>query len=203
MSKSLSRRNFNLLAGNVFLASVALPQMASAATQFNLGHFSSANPQTYAKVTGSLGKDLGGKAEVNFVAMPAAPQFLAALAGGSIDTCAIGSSPMVTAFSQGLDVSLVYIQKVITNAEALVVRKNAGVKSVADLKGKRIGVPFNTSAHFALTGVLKKAGLRQSDVCWCRPESAERCRSLVDNSREMCRGSTCAFGASKGVRSTA
>jgi taurine transport system substrate-binding protein len=164
--KSLSRRDFNLLSCNVMVATLAMPlqSWAQSLAPFNLGHFSSANPQTYAKASGTLAKDLVGKATVNFVSMSSAPQFLAAMAGGSLDTCAIGSSPLVTAFAQGLDVSLVYIQKIITTAEALVVRKASGITKLADLKGRKIGVPFNTSAHFALVGALKKAQLKQSDV---------------------------------------
>lgn len=165
MKKDLTRRDFSLLAANV--AVVGLPfgsANAQSQPEFNLGHFSSANPQTYQKVTGNLAKDLGSKATVNVTAMASAPQFMAALAGGSLDSCAIGSSPMVSAFSQGLDISLVYIQKIITTAEALVVRNQSGVTNVAGLKGKRIGVPFNTSAHFALIGALRKANLKPTDV---------------------------------------
>lgn len=165
-TNTFSRRDFALLARNLALASAVGPLVAHAqsASAINIGHFSSANPQTYAKVTGSLAKDLAGKGSVNFTAMASAPQFMAAMAGGSLDSCAIGSSPMVSAFSQGMDISLVYIQKIITTAEALVVRKQSGISKVSDLGGKRIGVPFNTSAHFALVGAMKKAGLNPSDV---------------------------------------
>jgi taurine transport system substrate-binding protein len=165
--KRLSRRDFNLLSRNLLLATLATSGMrswAQNAVTFNIGHFSSANPQTYAKATGTLAKDLDGKAAANFVAMSSAPQFLSALAGGSLDSAAIGSSPMVTAFAQQLDVSLVYIQKIITTAEALVVRKSAGISKLADLKGRKIGVPFNTSAHFALVAALSKAKLKAGDV---------------------------------------
>lgn len=59
---------------------------------------------------------------------------------------------------------MVYIHKVITNSEALVVRSDRSIATLADLKGKKIGLPFNTSAHFAMLGVLRKAGLSTSDV---------------------------------------
>ena len=165
--KSLSRRDFNLLGRNALVVALTSPgfgALAQGVTTFNLGHFSSANPQTYSKATGTLAKALEGKATLNYVAMSSAPQFLAAMAGSSLDTCAIGSSPMVTAFAQRLDVSLVYIQKIITTAEALVVRKGSGVTKLADLRGRKIGVPFNTSAHFALVGGLSKAQLKPEDV---------------------------------------
>jgi taurine transport system substrate-binding protein len=105
--------------------------------------------------------------------MSSAPQFLAAMAGGSIDTCAIASSSIVTAFAEKLDVSLVYIEKVITTSEALIVRKAAGIAKLVDLKGRKIGTPFNTSAHFALLCILAKARLRAADVqiINMRPES--------------------------------
>ncbi|WP_447774184.1 taurine ABC transporter substrate-binding protein [Variovorax boronicumulans] len=165
-NSSISRRDFSLLAANVAAMSLLSPLAGRAQGQpaFNLGHFSSANPQTYQKVTGSLAKALAGKATVNFTTMASAPQFMAALAGGSLDSAAIGSSPMVSAFAQGLDISLVYIQKIITTAEALVVRNQSGIKTIPDLAGKKIGVPFNTSAHFALVGAIRKAKLKATDV---------------------------------------
>ncbi|QGG77346.1 ABC transporter substrate-binding protein [Pseudomonas syringae] len=122
------------------------------------------NPQTYSKITQSLDKALAGRATVKYANMQSAPEFLAAITGASIDTCSIGSSPFVTGVAQQLDISMVYIHKVITNSEALVVRSDRSIATLADLKGKKIGLPFNTSAHFAMLGVLRKAGLSTSDV---------------------------------------
>lgn len=163
---NLLRKNRKQLIRGILLGTLLSSACSQtlAATEFGIGHFSSSNPQTYEKMTGSLNDLLKGTAEVKFVSMPSAPQMLAAMASGSIDTASIGSSPIITAIEKDLDISIVYVQKVINKSEALVVNKNSEIHSLADLKGKKIGVPYNTSAHFALMGALNKAGLSNKDV---------------------------------------
>ncbi len=56
---------------------------------------------------------------------------------------------------------------VLTVAECeyrIVARRSAGVFQIADLRGKRVGTPADTSAHFYLVKMLRKAGLAEADV---------------------------------------
>ena len=46
----------------------------------------------------------------------------------------------------------------------IVARRSAGITGLADLKGKRIVVPANTSANYYLVAMLRTAGLQPSDV---------------------------------------
>ena len=46
----------------------------------------------------------------------------------------------------------------------IVARRSAGISKVADLKGKRITTPRNTSAHYYLVKMLKTANLTEADV---------------------------------------
>jgi sulfonate transport system substrate-binding protein len=46
----------------------------------------------------------------------------------------------------------------------LVGRRSAGINALADLKGKRVMLPRQTSAHYFLVAMLRKAGLREEDV---------------------------------------
>ena len=167
---AISRRDFGLLAANVgvatFIGSSLLGARGARAAGDTavLGHFGSANPQTYAKATGAFQKAFGDKEKVDYVTVSAGSQILSAMAGGSMDLCNIGSSPMVVGFGQGLKISMVYVQKVITDSECLAARKGTGIKAVTDLKGKKVGLPFNTSVHFAFLAALKMAGVPQSDV---------------------------------------
>jgi taurine transport system substrate-binding protein len=59
---------------------------------------------------------------------------------------------------------MVYMHKVVKDSECLVVRNDAGIKELKDLKGKKIGCPFNTSAHFGILSAMKIAGLGAADV---------------------------------------
>lgn len=46
----------------------------------------------------------------------------------------------------------------------IVGKRSAGIKTLADLKGKRIVTPRSTSAHYHLVAMLRSAGLQESDV---------------------------------------
>src|SRR5690606_19089658 len=46
----------------------------------------------------------------------------------------------------------------------LVARRSAGINKLSDLKGKRVLVPRQTSAHYYLVAMLRSAGLDESDV---------------------------------------
>lgn len=46
----------------------------------------------------------------------------------------------------------------------IVAKRSAGITRLADLKGKRVVVPRNTSAHYYLVAMLRSAGLNESDV---------------------------------------
>jgi taurine transport system substrate-binding protein len=129
-----------------------------------LGHFGSANPQTFAKASGAFQKAYGANVKTEYVTVGAGPQVIAAIAGNSMDICNIGSSPMVVGFAQGVKMSMVYVEKYITDSECLAVRNDAGIATMKDLKGKKVGLPFNTSVHFALLAAMKNAGLSRSDV---------------------------------------
>jgi taurine transport system substrate-binding protein len=147
--------------GGVLAPHRAFAQQAATAV---LGHFGSANPQTMGKATGGFAKAFGANVKTDFVTVSGGPQVIAAIAGNSMDLCNIGSSPMVVGFAQGVKMSMVYVEKYITDSECLAVRKDANIAGLKDLKGKKIGLPFNTSVHFAMLAGLKTAGLTASDV---------------------------------------
>ena len=169
MKTRFSRRDMLALAANVGFFSLAggmLPLHAARAEDaaVRLGLWSSAGPQTYGKATRSFEKTYAGQARVDYVAVNAAPQILAAIASRSMDVCNIGSAPMVGGFARRLPLSMVYVQKIITDSECLAVRADSGIERLDQLKGKRIGLPFNTSVHFAMLAALKTAGLGSQDV---------------------------------------
>jgi taurine transport system substrate-binding protein len=170
MSNLFSRRDSLKLMLNTGIATFAggamlrsrnvLAQQATAM----LGHFGSANPQTFGKANGGFAKALGANVKTDYVTVGTGAQVIAAVAGNSLDICNVGSSPMVVGFAQGIKMSMVYVEKYITDSECLAVRKDAGINSLKDLKGKKIGMPFNTSVHFAMLAALKTVGLGASDV---------------------------------------
>ncbi len=165
-----SRREIALLGANFGIATMAAgtlgwPQNARAQqAKAMLGHFSSANQQNYSKATGSMQKAMGSNVTVEFQGVSAGPQILTAMAANNMDLCNIGSTPLIVGYCNGLDVSMVYVHKVVKESECLAVRNDAGIAELKDLKGKKIGCPFNTSVHFALLSAMKTVGLTAKDA---------------------------------------
>jgi taurine transport system substrate-binding protein len=170
MNGRFSRRDALKLALNMGVATFAGGALLRSRNVFAqqatavLGHFGSANPQTLGKANGAFAKAFGSNVKTDFVTVGAGSQVIAAIAGNSLDICNVGSSPMVVGFAQGIKMSMVYVEKYITDSECLAVRKDSGINSLKDLKGKKIGMPFNTSVHFAMLAALKTVGLNASDV---------------------------------------
>lgn len=87
-----------------------------------------------------------------------------ALASGDIKIGVLGSSPMAAAVSQGLDLQLFWILDDINQAEAMVVRNASNIKTPADLKGKKIGVPFVSTTHYHTMFALQQWGIKPTEV---------------------------------------
>ncbi|MFJ6417768.1 ABC transporter substrate-binding protein [Paeniglutamicibacter sp. NPDC091659] len=83
-----------------------------------------------------------------------------AFGSNSADLGLIGSSPATKALSAPLniDMKVVWLHDVIGAAESLIA-KDTSVKSIADLKGRTIAVPFSSTAHYSLLNALREAGL--------------------------------------------
>ncbi len=86
------------------------------------------------------------------------------MASGDVAIGEVGSAGVATAISQGMDVELFWILEDIAAAEALVARNGSGINTVADLKGKKVGVPFVSTTHFHLLYAMEIAGLKRGDV---------------------------------------
>ena len=82
-----------------------------------------------------------------------------ALASGSIDFATMGNTNAITALARNLNVELIWIHEVLGENEALAVKNGSGIEEVEDLVGKRIAVPFASTAHYVLLNVLKEAGI--------------------------------------------
>ena len=112
--------------------------------------------------SGKLEEATGYK--INWQKIPGGGDVIRAMASGDAQIGEVGSSPATAAASQGIDVQMFWVLDDIANAEQLVVRKDSGIASLADLKGKKIGVPFVSTAHYQLLAALEDAGVATSEV---------------------------------------
>ena len=83
-----------------------------------------------------------------------------------LDFGALGSSPVARGLSAPLNIpyKVAFVLDVAGDNEALVVRNESGVNTIADLRGKRIATPFASTAHYSLLAALAQNGLSPSDV---------------------------------------
>ncbi len=95
---------------------------------------------------------------VEWFLFPAGPQLLEALNAGSIELGHTGEAPPI--FAQAAGVPLVYLgnQPPYPAGEAILVPKDSNIRSVADLKGKKVALNKNpTSITFCLKRSTKGA----------------------------------------------
>lgn len=101
---------------------------------------------------------------VNIVKFSSGKDVNTALASGSIDVSELGTSPTALGIASGLQYTVVGIGDIIGSAESLVVKRDSGIQSIKDLKGKKIATPFASTAHYSLLNALSLSGVNASDV---------------------------------------
>jgi taurine transport system substrate-binding protein len=57
-----------------------------------------------------------------------------------------------------------FVLDVAGDNEALVARNGSGINTIADLRGKRVGTPFASTAHYSLLAALAQNKLSSTDV---------------------------------------
>jgi len=119
-------------------------------------------PWRYAQETGEVEKRTGYK--VTYRKLGSGAEVVRALASGAIHIGEAGSSPFASALSQGVPIEVFWILDNINDAEALVARNGSGVNTLADLKGRKIGLPFVSTTHFHALVALQDAGVDPKTV---------------------------------------
>jgi taurine transport system substrate-binding protein len=132
----------------------------SITTKATLGWQASPTGDLVVKDMGLLEACMPG-ADITWSQFASGGDVVQAFGSGSIDIGMLGSSPATRALSQPLQlpIKVVWIQEVIGEAESLVARDPA-ITDVEGLAGKRVAVPFGSTAHFSLLQALSDAGLQ-------------------------------------------
>lgn len=102
--------------------------------------------------------------KIVWLEFPAGPQLLEALSAGSLDFGLTGDSPPVFAQAANKDLLYVGAEPPKPESSAILVQATSSIKTLADLKGKRIAVQKGSSAHFLLLQAVKKGGLAWNEI---------------------------------------
>jgi sulfonate transport system substrate-binding protein len=117
------------------------------------------------KARGSLEKRLAPlHVEVKWTEFPAGPQLLEGLNVGSIDFGIAGEAPPIFAQAAGADLVYVGYEPPASAGEAILVPKDSRIKSVAELKGKKVALNKGSNVHFLLVKLLEQAHVNYNDV---------------------------------------
>jgi sulfonate transport system substrate-binding protein len=101
---------------------------------------------------------------VTWTEFPGGPQLLEALNAGSVDFGIAGETPPV--FAQAAEAPLLYVgfEPPAPRGEAILVKADSPIHTLADLKGRRVALNKGSNVHFLLVQALKAAGVNYGDI---------------------------------------
>jgi sulfonate transport system substrate-binding protein len=148
----------------IFSGSFAISAQVQTPGQFRIGY------QKYGtlillKAQGALEKRLAPlNVEVKWTEFPAGPVMLEGLNVGSIDFGVVGETPPIFAQAAGADLVYIGYEPPEPEGEAIIVGKDSPIRSVADLKGKKVALNKGSNVHYLLVKQLEKAGIQYKDI---------------------------------------
>ncbi|ULL00731.1 aliphatic sulfonate ABC transporter substrate-binding protein [Bradyrhizobium sp. I71] len=122
--------------------------------------------------------------EIKWIDFQFGPPLLEAINVGSVDFGFVGDTPPIFAQAGGAKIRYVAAVKSEGNTQAIVVPKDSPIKTLADLKGKRVAFGKGSSAHNLLVASLEKAGLSWSDITPAPLAPADATAAFVKGSVE-------------------
>ncbi len=157
-----NRRDFlKVCAASGVVASLPLSAWAASQTvryggSAWLGHY----PAYLAMSDGHLAK---AGIEQSWEAFGTSSARMSAVLSGGVDIACTGIVSALALMARGAQqFSIIAVPETFGRVEGLIGREN--VKSLSDLKGKKIGVTFASSAHLLVLDILDKNGLTEKDV---------------------------------------
>lgn len=178
--KRLFRRQFTVLLGLLSMAliislaactkpsepSASAPEAAGSGampTEFRIGYQVVPNAELLTKNLG-FAEEKFPDVDIKWLPFDSGRDVNTAMVSGGLDVGLAGSVPVSTGIAQSLPYQVYFIHDVIGDNEALAVTKASGITSMADLPGKKIGVPFGSTTHFSLLSALKQEDIEPGDV---------------------------------------
>ncbi|BCG60513.1 taurine ABC transporter substrate-binding protein [Paenibacillus sp. URB8-2] len=131
--------------------------------EVRIGYQVSPNGELLAKSLGLLEKKYPD-IKISWLKFDSGRDVNVAAASGGIDFGLVGTPPGSSGIAQGLPYQIYYIHDVIGKSEALVVKKDSGIKSLQDLKGHKIATTFGSTSHFSLLSALKQENIDPSTI---------------------------------------
>jgi sulfonate transport system substrate-binding protein len=101
---------------------------------------------------------------VKWVEFPSGPPLLEAINVGALDFGNTGEAPPIFAQAAGAPIRYIAYEPPAPKGEAILVPKNSPLKSVAELKGKKVALNKGSNVHYLVVKALEKAGVKYADI---------------------------------------
>lgn len=119
----------------------------------------------YLKAKGSLETRLAKMGwSVEWTKFVAGPAILEAIGKGKIDLGYAGVAPPIFAQSDGVPFVYIANDSPLPGSIGIIVPQNSPIRTLADLKGKKIAATRKTSGHYLLIRALTQGGLQLKDA---------------------------------------
>jgi NitT/TauT family transport system substrate-binding protein len=158
----MKRRTFIELAAGTALAA-AQPTLAfSQTTKVKVGYLHTLAVDGQMWLADNMGMWKKAGLDMEFVQFQTGLELFQAMSGGSIDVLSTGA--VVSNFPAHGQGKVFLINDIEFATAQLWVHPEAGIKTIADLKGKKISTTTGTTAHVFLDRALRANGLKPDDV---------------------------------------
>lgn len=101
---------------------------------------------------------------VKWTEFSAGPALLEAINVGALDFGNTGEAPPIFAQAAGAPIRYVAYEPPAPKGEAILVPKGSPIKSVTELKGKKVALNKGSNVHYLLVKALEKANVKYSDI---------------------------------------
>jgi sulfonate transport system substrate-binding protein len=148
-----------------FVAAIVLTPIASEAAALRIGYQKAASTLVLLRAHGTLEKKLAPlNVEVKWLEFAAGPQLLEGLNLGSIDFGYVGEVPPIFALAAGAPLVYTAYELPTPEAEGILVPKDSPIRTIADLKGKKVAFNRGSDVHWLVVKALEDAGLKYADI---------------------------------------
>lgn len=175
LSRVVHRRQFSLVLGMLSLGialtfsactpsstgTVTSPSSSTDPAQIRIGYQVIPNAELLLKAMGTAEKAFPNST-VSWKSFESGRDVNTAMATNGLDLGSVDSTGTSIGIANQLPYQVYFIQDVIGDNEALVVKGN--IRSLADLRGRKVAVPFGSATHFSLLSALQELGLNPNEV---------------------------------------
>ena len=106
---------------------------------------------------------------IEWAMFPAASPLLEALGAGAIDIGGVGGAPFAFAYASGAPIKAIHAYRPLAaggRANAIIVRRDSPLRTLADLKGRKVATIRGSVGQDLVLKLLERAGMRASDIQW-------------------------------------